>query len=520
MTACSSEFFSSPGIIDHETGCGDILAHTELDYVSQDVVSSQIPDAVVLPNDDGRLQAFVPALQREDGSYIGTDTTSEIFGWSNLIAVGSAGGTLWKQAVTSTPTYITPQYATADGGMIVQSKQVQNCQSNPPQCDSVGAPTIYTLDQSSAVIDQRSDSGASPSWTGHWIGTSQFQLASFSLPSIHFAHTYWPLRDGNPSTTKVYKLPVVSSFLPSHLSGVIGQYDFPDFLTEMKTTNPPSRLVNTFFVRGGVFTKTGRIATLTHSASVDKFLGEMDTNTDAVGFVGHSLETGDTPEFSVGLMFFYPLSGPLASTLLPETFPLRQLTFDDICGLGAGADIPNCLFPLQKDASTVTNFAYKNVPEHNSPPVLLNPSPMGRLVDKIPRHARVVFLGACEIQDSFFSPPGSPFLQMWDIHNQTTDPSGNLIPATQGSAMIVPINPPPNTPDAQRATHLAVAARVWVRIVENMIGHSARVQRPMNVKDAVDEANAWAHSGVPFVVGSLNPSDTWEVIGDPTVRLR
>ena len=79
LTACSSEFFSSPGIIDHETGCGDTLAHTELDYVSQDVVTSQIPDAVVLPNDDGRLQAFVPALQREDGSYIGTDTTSEIF---------------------------------------------------------------------------------------------------------------------------------------------------------------------------------------------------------------------------------------------------------------------------------------------------------------------------------------------------------------------------------------------------------------------------------------------------------
>ncbi len=202
LTACSSEFFSSPGIIDHESGCGDTLAHTELDYVSQDVVTSQIPYAVVLPNDDGRLQAFVPALQREDGSYIGTDTTSEIFGTSNLIAVGSAGSTLWKQAVSSTPTYITPLYATADGGMIVQSKQVQNCQSNPPRCETVGSPILDTLDQNGNLTGQTSNTSGVLSWRQTTYLSSTAQVSAIALPPSQWATSYTAFTGGNPSLTQ------------------------------------------------------------------------------------------------------------------------------------------------------------------------------------------------------------------------------------------------------------------------------------------------------------------------------
>src|SRR5215468_8566437 len=125
------------------TGCPtDTQAHVELSYVAQDAVTSQVENAVVLPNNSGRVEAFAPALQREDGSYIGTDTTSEIFGFSNFLAVGSNGGILWEQPVTATSTYLTPLYATADGGIVAQSKQVQNCHTNSNQCDIVGTPSL------------------------------------------------------------------------------------------------------------------------------------------------------------------------------------------------------------------------------------------------------------------------------------------------------------------------------------------------------------------------------------------
>jgi hypothetical protein len=57
---------------------------------------------------------LVPALQREDSSYIG-------FSWGNpnLIALGLDGSVLWQQTVGTGP--ITPLYATADDGAIVTS---------------------------------------------------------------------------------------------------------------------------------------------------------------------------------------------------------------------------------------------------------------------------------------------------------------------------------------------------------------------------------------------------------------
>jgi len=96
---------------------------------------------------------------------------------------------------------------------------------------------------------------------------------------------------------------------------------------------------------------------------------------------------------------------------------------------------------------------------------------------------------------------------------------GASVSATKGNGMIVPASTPLATPRDQRGTHLAVAARIWIRILENMMGHTKRVKNPMNVEDAVQEANSWAHSTPDFKF-PLSPSDTWQVIGDPYVRLR
>jgi hypothetical protein len=208
LVGCTSAFFSD-NLRVSESGCGDSVRHTELTYVAQDAVTSQFPDAAVF-NDTA--VAFVPALQREDGSYIGTDTTSIMSAASNLIAIGAQGGVLWKKSVSVTPTYITPLYATADGGVIVTSKQVQNCQPNPDRCDTVGTPVRYTLDQDGNTTVQTPDTGAVLSWSDVWYGSpdvlssvngnstvASSGLTSFAFAPISWAPSFWPDGGGSPS---------------------------------------------------------------------------------------------------------------------------------------------------------------------------------------------------------------------------------------------------------------------------------------------------------------------------------
>jgi len=194
LTHCTQEFF---GVNMSDTGCPtDTQSHVELTYLAQDAVASQVEDAVVLPNDSGRLEAFVPALQREDGSYIGTDTTSEVFGYSNLVAVAASGGILFKQPLSSSPMFLTPLYATADGGMIVQSKQVQNCQTNPDRCDTAGTPLLYTVDQNGNVTAQASDGGIRYSWKGAYLaGPGVINSVDVDYPA--FASSFGGISHGN-----------------------------------------------------------------------------------------------------------------------------------------------------------------------------------------------------------------------------------------------------------------------------------------------------------------------------------
>lgn len=202
LTGCTDVFTDSDHVV-QESGCPDSLAHTDLSYVTHDAVSGQFPDAIILPNDTGRDEAFVPALQRADGTFIGTDTTSEIFGFSNLLAVGSDGGVLWKQSVSSTPTVLTPQYVTPDGGVMVQSKQVQNCQLTPPQCQTLGTPILYTLDEDGNAIGQDTDFGTVSSWTGKsYIGLGSM-LSQAVLPIVVDELSFWAQKNGNPSDNGV-----------------------------------------------------------------------------------------------------------------------------------------------------------------------------------------------------------------------------------------------------------------------------------------------------------------------------
>lgn len=339
----------------------------------------------------------------------------------------------------------------------------------------------------------------------------------FSGPATRFLASGFPILFGDPQNQRRAETPEISNFVPSHLASSVGSYDYLDFIDEMNKTNPSPSVLNKYFVRGQVETNfVNHRAAITQAASAQKFLSEVNRPIDAIAFIGHALETRETnPPVSIGIMFYYSVTGPLASTLFPEIFPTRDLTPNDICGPGSG--FPNCLFPLQKDATTMPSAfvdLYTNLPAFGAPPFTNSP-PMGQLIDRIPSQAKIVFIGACEIQDQILG-PFSPFLQMWDIHNLGADANGNPVPATPGRAMIAPLSSKPGDP---QGTHLGVAARVWIRILENLIGHSERVKEPMTVKDAVNEANDWAHKPNTFLT-PLNPSDTWQVIGDPTVRLR
>ena len=106
--------------------CGAQTTSLQISYVSQTGLASQVNVAA---------NTFVPELQREDGSYIGTD------GYNNLIALGLDGNVIWHQNITSA-SVITPLYATADGGATVTST---------PQNSSSQLGTLYTVDKGGNV---------------------------------------------------------------------------------------------------------------------------------------------------------------------------------------------------------------------------------------------------------------------------------------------------------------------------------------------------------------------------------
>jgi hypothetical protein len=378
---------------------------------------------------------------------------------------------------------------TATGGMIVLQDGNGEKSTETKMVASDGTITPLLRNAGLSLVDH---------WANNlWIGISD-GFSEVSGEPITSAGSDCP-RQGCGAMPNSPATPVISNFAPSHITLAAGSYDVTNFQDEMNGTNPSARVLNRFSLRGGN-------PDLTHNAgpaTVGRFLSEVNSSIEAVAFVGHSLETGQSdPDYSIGINFWYPVSGSLASTLYPEPFPFRTITDADFCDLTSG--FQNCLFPLQKDASTAQLVFYKNIPARGQSPFLENPVPMGQVIDVVPRQAKIIFIGACAIQPTIFQAPIiPPFLQMWDIHNQTIDLNLNVIPATKGRAMIAPTS---------QFTDLTAAAKVWIRIVSDMLGDPKRRRPAMNVGDAVNEANTWAQS-VGF-------SAAWAVIGDPTVRLR
>jgi hypothetical protein len=171
-------------------------------YVSNDAITSQFNGVLTwnVYNNNTTGLGFVPALQREDGSYIGTDQSF------NLFAIGADGTVDWQEQVPpSGPGYVAPLYTTADGGVVVTS--TRSCPEsfvlNYPDLNAsacVGQPgTLYTLDQSGNVTSQQPDQGAANSWTGEWTVASGGVVSDvgpqFDVDDVSFASQV----GGNPS---------------------------------------------------------------------------------------------------------------------------------------------------------------------------------------------------------------------------------------------------------------------------------------------------------------------------------
>jgi hypothetical protein len=175
---CDVEYIDlfNPGYSFSE-GCPDQTPHELISYVSKDSMTSQM-DFTALPH-------FVPALQREDGSYVGSDT----FEVDHIVAaIGPDGSLLWQQPIDANFTTPTPLYATSDGGVIVRSTPLLS-----------GPSTIYTLDQDGNVTSSTSDTGAVSSWTNKWYVDPAGTLMNVSRTVNRLAGTFAAIWGGNQS---------------------------------------------------------------------------------------------------------------------------------------------------------------------------------------------------------------------------------------------------------------------------------------------------------------------------------
>ena len=170
----------------------------QISYVSQTGLGSQVnitPNVLATddPNFASATNIFVPALQREDGSYIGADWVG------NLYAIAPNGNVLWQQPINTGSGYLrplTPLYATADGGAIVTT-------TTPCLAGAYCAPTLgilYTIDQNGNVTSQAPDAGAVISWTGMWNSASGNGISDLSPePFVIDPDSFASQTGGNPS---------------------------------------------------------------------------------------------------------------------------------------------------------------------------------------------------------------------------------------------------------------------------------------------------------------------------------
>ena len=177
--------------------------------VSNDTVISQ--NDVYTPPAPGLN--FVPALQREDGSYIGSNNGGAV------VAVGPSN-TLWvQQLVPFGLGQVRPLYATSDGGMILTTTPedcapgdistedgvLYGCLLNqgltPWQTGYGQLGTLYTLDQYGSVTLQTTDTGAKYSWTGNWYVDPAGTIVDNAFPYLDLGPSYAAAQGQNLSGT-------------------------------------------------------------------------------------------------------------------------------------------------------------------------------------------------------------------------------------------------------------------------------------------------------------------------------
>jgi len=164
------------------SGCPDSNhPHTEISYVSQDAVTSQV---------DVPLASFVPSLQREDGSYIGADNDRQ------LDAVALDGTPLWSKAIDhdvyGTAIPVTPQYATPGGGTIATS-------TTKDQNGVTLYGALYTVDNTGGVTGQSADSGAVRTWIGQSYAVSASSISKVQQAVAVEQASFQAVSGGNPT---------------------------------------------------------------------------------------------------------------------------------------------------------------------------------------------------------------------------------------------------------------------------------------------------------------------------------
>jgi len=218
---------------DQITQCADPALFSLMTSVSQDSISSQV--------DHISIAQFVPALQREDGSYIGTSEQN-----NQLTALSQEGAILWQANIVDSmnnPKPIVPLYAMADGGIMATTTATFVTNQDPldpvnqdvtTRVINTKLGTLYKLDRGGNIILQLPDEGSLVSWTGRWYLDPPESISQVSVPEIiDFARTLAAFSHGNPSGTNVAGRPWYFKLVWQNEFSLIP--DNPLILTELKT---------------------------------------------------------------------------------------------------------------------------------------------------------------------------------------------------------------------------------------------------------------------------------------------
>jgi len=240
---------------------------------------------------------FVPILQRQDGSYMGTFPTNVQVGifscvQTNMIAFNLAGAQLWIK-----PNY-TPQIATADNGVIANPVPL----SPQPFCGGGGggggSSVAVTFDPNGNQTGQTLSNG--DSWTGNsYAITGDPVVASLNLPYTDYAINFQATPLGNLSTkgTSVPPGPVVKTFMPFQVftSGLTDS----QYVLGLQTAIPITKADLNFYRKP--------------KATLAEFQKQLAKRVDAIALISHGNVANNT--IAVGLCFDPPANAASGITL-------------------------------------------------------------------------------------------------------------------------------------------------------------------------------------------------------------